>query len=244
MRLFSVGVLAFIGTFACSKSPTAPETQTVPTQTVHYSGFVHEPSTDVGGVLQMTVDLPASLAQSTGERPFFRIPISNATLTLKNGAVIQMTGHYETSTDTLTLTGGGYHVSFKYNGTKANPDGTFTTLQGIVGVARIILVPAPPPAAVMYCGSFQGTEAGDVFLTIHNGTTVTGTGYERGKPNAPIGITGTAQFPPIDHIELNWSWSGGRGWATGRSNAGDWGGLWENTDGQKGIWSVHRHLCK
>jgi hypothetical protein len=233
----------------CGAGPTTPSQAAQPagetpvaTQTAHYSGVVLEPVSGEAGVLQITTEVPATLSSSTDARTTARIPLTRATLTLKDGRVIPLTGHYDTTTDMLYLSGGGYVITFKYKSTKINPDGTFTTPQGIVGGAQITLVPAPPPPSEMFCGDYRGSESGSLFLTVQNGRIVTGYAYQRGEPDRIV-LSGTAVPSPIGTMQFSWSYPGGRGTATGTANVYAWSGIWDNTDDQRGIWSVATIHC-
>jgi hypothetical protein len=251
LRIRPAYVFAFIAAFGAvagcgAKSPVAPDP--VPTtQAFNYMMLVGLPNNGDSGSVVATLDVPSSLLASTtgASVPKVLVPVAGATLTLKNGTVVPLTGSIDSVTlkATLTSANGFYRITLDLSKDKKNPDGTFTTSDGKVGGIAITNTVAPATPK-FWCGTFSGDEKGWVKLQSNFDGTGSGTfnfqfddgsGVVSVKDQKAQNNTLTLAFTLPDGGSAS-----GSGTILGGVNIS---GLWNNSFGQKGIWSASTFGC-
>lgn len=202
------------------------------------------PGNGDSGYVVATLDVPSSvLASSTGLTTQVLVPVARATLTLKNGTVVPLTGSIDSLTlkATLTSSNGFYRITLDLSKDKINPDGTFTTSDGKVGGISVTNTVAPP-SPKYWCGTFNGDEKGWIkMLTNLDGT---GSGPFNGQFDDGSGIVNFKGDAKNNFVSFTVTIPGGSASGTADILAGNnMVGSWSNTEKQKGQWSAATFGC-
>ena len=252
-RVHPIATLSVLAVLAAAvgcgaKSPSSPE-PAVTTQALNYMILVGLPGNGDAGSVVATLDVPSSLLAATSELgasvPKVLVPVTGSTLTLKNGTVVPLTGSIDSLTlkATLTSANGFYRITLDLSKDKRNPDGTFTTSDGKVGGIAITntIAPATPK---FWCGIFKGDEKG--WIKLQSNFDGTGSGKFNLQFDDGSGVVAAKDLNATNN-KLNFTFKLPDG-ASASGSADILGGvnmsgLWNNSYGQKGIWSASTFGC-
>jgi hypothetical protein len=239
---------ALAATTACgAAASSAPDpAPAVKTEAINYMMLVTIPADFATGSAVATIDVPTSLlAQSDSSSPKILVPVTGATLTLKNGNVLPLVGSIDSLTlvATLTTSNNLYKITLNLLKDKKNPDGTFATTDGKVGGISVTSTVAPATPK-LWCGFFNGDEKG--WLKLQTNLDGSGSGPIQGSFDDGSGVTTVKGSVVSNKVTLTIQnpepgFSGG---GTGAIDAGvNMSGVWSNSDKQKGQWSVTTFGC-
>ncbi|HEX9581414.1 MAG TPA: hypothetical protein VF970_09955, partial [Gemmatimonadales bacterium] len=151
-----------------------------------------------------------------------------ATLKIKGGSNVSLTGSYDPDSKVLALTGGGYtfgatFVAGRLSGTFTGPNGggLFTAFSRRGGEVEL------------FCGDFTGAADG-VWNLARNGNDLSGAFHETDGSTAGT-LTGT-----LSGSTINLTFTGGT--ATGTLSGSNVSGTWTST-GSSGSWTGSKSGC-
>ena len=163
---------------------------------------------------------------------------ATAVLSPDGGGVINLSGAYDTTTDSLHLAGQGYVFAGRYEATGVPPDieGEYT---GPIGSGAFACLPGGTGSVKVFCGAFRSSSTATTGLwnLVISGATLIGLEAANGGPGA-VGFSGVVTGTGVVRA-LSFSSTGG----PALSGSGTWNtstnlvaGTWTTT-GESGTWS-------
>jgi hypothetical protein len=224
-----------------SKNPAGPGNPSA--TTVMTGTFVGAADGGLATLSLSTADLAPRLPRAARPAPGRADSVVTASMTLGpfGGGAINLTGTYDTQTDSLHAAGQGYSVRGRSGASLAGPTVLVGNYASGSDAGSFICTPGGSGSVRVYCGEFQsatGPATGRLNLVFTDGTLFGLFCHEGLQPSIALAgtVTGTGT---VRSISFSGSVNGTGSWNTATDEVS---GAWTSVGGDTGSWTGERCL--